>query len=115
MITASDDRVLTGSIIRLDPGTMGRTLFFFRASPRDDQYSLECICLGDVLIVDALPALPDLCALIRAARVDMEAGRVPDLEALAPLHLGMTLSLPPVEIRPGDRTICLDFSESEWE
>ena len=43
----------------------------------------------------------------------MEADWVPELGALAPLHLGMTVALPPVEVRPGDMAYRIEFDAPE--
>lgn len=38
LVHAEPGDAVTGCIIRRDPGTMGRTLFHFRAMPRDGRY-----------------------------------------------------------------------------
>ena len=74
---------VTGSIIRNDPGTMGRALFHFRTTPRDGRHSLGYISLDSAVVRTALPPLPAVCAFMRAARRAVAARQVPDLEALA--------------------------------
>lgn len=116
LIHAEPGGSVTGQITRCDPGTMGRTLFHFRATSRDGRHGLDYVSLYDVpepITGAALPPLPALCALVAVARAEMDAGRVPDLQALIPLHLGLAFALPAVELRPGDREIRLHFEAPE--
>lgn len=101
VIHAEPGGSVIGSIMRCDPGTMGRALFHFRTTPCDGRHSLDYVSLDGTLISAALPALPAMCAFMRTARAEIEAERVPDLEALALLHLGLALPVPPVEAGTG--------------
>ena len=104
---------VTGSIIRGDPGTMGRALFHFRATPRDGWHGLDYISLDGSLTADALPALPAVCAFMRSAWIEIAAERVPALEVLAPLQLGLALPVPPVlpGAKPGGMFLRFDVSD----
>lgn len=48
---------VAASVIRCDPGTMGRMLFHFRTTPRDGQHGLDHISLDGSVVEDDLPAL----------------------------------------------------------
>ena len=115
VIHADPGGSVTGSVIRYDLGTMGRTLFHFRTTPHDGRHGLDYVILDGALMEAEVPSLPGVCAFVRTARAEIEAERAPDLEALAPIHLGMALPMPSVEpyTGPGDGKFRLEFRRSD--
>ena len=113
MVHGHPGESVIGNLMRCDPGTLGRTLFHFHAASRIGRHSLAYPCSGEGLASAVLPPLPALCAFFGAARAELAAGRIPDLDGLAPLHLGVAFTLPPIEVRPGDREIRLRFETPE--